>query len=225
MQSISRAALESAIKNRDEHTILGIGSTAIEATQAHLREHVKDILAKVRAESGQAAADRLVKELKTARGNGSNQYGSKGETKDANKESRAKASHVAVTSRTRAMAAESEKMVAKMIGGKRMEEEQHNHPVDVTKGKAAIEMKTMTTNSNDKITMHPKSLDRKQGWVDKNGFNAHTVIIDKRDVYSKQSAKNYSGHQMYHREGFGSFRLAGMTRVKNAAHLRRLLKG
>lgn len=197
-------------------------SDAIAATEKAMRETVPDLLGKVFAASGKASVEAL-KKLRTTKGNGSNQYRQKGGT--AERSRRAAMTHKGVSMKTRAMAAESEKQLTRMIGpgAKRTEDTQHNAPMDVVSGKHAFEVKTMTENENDKITMHPSSKDRKEAWAQNNRATTHTVIFDKRNRYSRDTVKNYSGHDVYYRRGLGSFRLAGMTKVKDASHLRKLI--
>lgn len=114
-----------------------------------------------------------------------------------------------------------ELFVRGMVGGTRTND---NLPVDVitriggrVKG---IEVKTMINNSNDKITMRSDAIARKDKWGAQNHASVHTVVIDDR---GRLGNRGYSGHRLYYAKGSGSFRLSGMTRVKDAAHLKELL--
>jgi hypothetical protein len=174
--------------------------------------------------AGRATAKQL--QLKVAVGNGNNQYkhdNERASKKDKAKSTAAKSSHVPVTARARAYAARNEKQIAQMIGGQKTDD---NLPMDnvVTDAKGnpklGVEIKTLTVNSNDKITMHPGSLDRKQKWGRDNKAAIHTVVVDDRKSFG---TRGYSGHRLYHKEGVGSYRLSTMTKVTSTSHLRKLL--
>lgn len=138
-----------------------------------------------------------------------------------NKADRAKASYKPSTAAKQQWAEANEIKIAKMVGGKQTD---NNKPMDVivTVGRKTygIEVKTMVDNGNDKITMHPASRLRKEAWARETKASIQTVIIDDRKAFG---SPNFSGHQLYFREGVGAFRLKGMTKVKNAAHLRELM--
>ena len=110
------------------------------------------------------------------------------------------------------LATAAEKRVTKMLGG---ESTGDNLPVDViVKGGGktyGVEVKSISDNGNNKITMHPPSLARKLAWAKTNRASVHTVVVDTRS------------NTVYYREGVGSFRLHTLTRVQSAAHLRKLL--
>jgi chromatin segregation and condensation protein Rec8/ScpA/Scc1 (kleisin family) len=78
----------------------------------------------------------------------------------------------------------------------------------------SVEIKTLMDNKNDKITMHKDALLRKVRWALKNKSISHTVVFDRRGARPK----------MFYRRGVGSFRLSSLTAVKNASHLRSLIK-
>ena len=86
-----------------------------------------------------------------------------------------------------------------------------------TKG---IEVKTMIDNDNDKITMRKGAVEKKTAWMRRNHASVHTVVVDDRDKFGN---KNFSGHRLYYRRGFGSFRLVNMIKVESPEHLKRLL--
>lgn len=116
-----------------------------------------------------------------------------------------------------------ELVIRKMVGGVRTKD---NLPVDVIttiEGKVkGIEVKTLVNNSNDKITMRKGALEKKNLWGKSNHASVHTVVIDDR---GKLGNAGYGGHRIYYRKGSGSFRLVGMTKVRDAAHLKDLLAG
>lgn len=100
-------------------------------------------------------------------------------------------------------AAKYEETVAKLINGKNLDD---HEPFDVIKGQHAVEVKTIISGKNPKITLHPDSLERKNKFLRKEKMTGHTVVIDARGpkpVY-------------YYRSGVGSFRLDNMQTVKPA---------
>ncbi len=133
--------------------------------------------------------------------------------KNADKVAKAKASHVPMTKERLAAATAQEHIVAKAIGAEHMG---GNKPMDnvIRKGETithAIEIKTILSGAKyDKITMHPSSRREKERFArrppgQRTAAEKHTIAIDTRGpkpVY-------------YHREGYGSFRLHTMTRVKS----------
>jgi len=124
---------------------------------------------------------------------------------------RATASHIGVTTARRRHADRRQADVARFIGGRQTGD---NEPFDVIRGRSAIEVKTMIDQSNDKITMHPDSLERKQ--QDAKRFSrVYTLVVDDRPG---------SGGKLYLREGLGSFRLGAMQPISRA-ELARKFKG
>lgn len=107
--------------------------------------------------------------------------------------------------------------VRAMVGGTRT---QGNAPVDVVatiEGKVkGIEVKTLISNTNDKITTRKSAMAKKDQWAHANHASVHTVVLDDR-------SKGYSGHPMYYAKSHGSFRISAMTPIRDAAHLKELL--
>jgi len=126
--------------------------------------------------------------------------GSKAERDKDARALRAKRMHVPATRAMQHRADREQRRVAQISGGK---ETPDNSPTDVIVGRHAIEVKTLQVQKNDKITMHPDSLRRKESFVRRNKMQGHTVVIDARG----------SRPQFYYREGFGSFRLGAMEVV------------
>mgnify|MGYP001593290727 CR=1 FL=1 len=131
------------------------------------------------------------------------------------RKARALASHKPATAHKQRLADESEKRVARMLGGERTGD---NLPVDhVVKNKAGkvfgVEVKTLVDQRNDKLTMHPDALARKVRWGHANHASLYTVVVDLRGQTP----------QMLYRRGVGSFRLAGLTPVQDGAHLKQLM--
>ena len=140
--------------------------------------------------------------------------------------------------------------LAKKLGGHAMED---NEPVDVLvqdkKNPSilhGIELKTIVNGRNDKITMKKSALALKEGWLKRKAPSnkeknipdsnikwdqvkkrvIHTVVLDKRDAYKGGENKDYySGHELYYRDGIGSFRIGGMQKVKDSAELLSILSG
>lgn len=78
-----------------------------------------------------------------------------------------------------------------------------------------VEVKTLTEQRNDKITMNAYAIARKQAFARKNRAVLHTIAVDLRG----------SKARIYYRQGVGSFRLSKMSEVTSGAHLRRLVAG
>jgi len=128
----------------------------------------------------------------------------------AERSAKAKHSHIPATKERQLKAAKYEEAVAKLINGKNLDD---HEPFDVIAGKHAVEVKTLLSGKNPKLTMHPDSLARKNTFLKKKEMIGHTVAIDARGktpVY-------------YYREGVGSFRLDNMRTVKGA-ELKGLMK-
>jgi hypothetical protein len=124
---------------------------------------------------------------------------------------RAVASHKPVTLQRRRHADLRQADMARFIGGRQTGD---NEPFDVIRGRSAIEVKTLIDQRNDKITMHPDSLARKQ--KDAKRFSrVYTLVVDDRPG---------SGGKLYLREGLGSFRLGAMQPISRA-ELARKFKG
>lgn len=105
-----------------------------------------------------------------------------------------------------------------------------NEPVDVIvtrKGVIAhgIELKTMVSNSNNKITMKASAIERKANWMQENNAPLHTVVFDDHKAYDAGGKGKHddSQRQMYYKRGSGSFRVGSMHPVKDIAELNTLL--
>lgn len=120
------------------------------------------------------------------------------------KSERAKKSYNPSNRSKQLVAREQEIAVAKAVGGEHIG---GLAPYDIHVGKnRAIEVKTIVNSKHDKITMHPKSLAKKEAFSRKTGREGHTVVADKRDTPTSY----------YHRPGVGSFRLKGMQKTSLA---------
>ena len=83
-------------------------------------------------------------------------------------------------------------------------------PVDVIVLKGGvpahgIELKTLVTQGNDKITMKSDAMARKMEWAEENAAHLHTVVFDDRDAMGDPARR-----RVYHRLGIGSFRIGNM---------------
>lgn len=105
-----------------------------------------------------------------------------------------------------------------------------NEPVDVIvtrKGVIAhgIELKTMVSNSNNKITMKASAIERKANWMQENKAPLHTVVFDDHKAYDAGGKGKHddSQRQIYYKRGSGSFRVGSMHPVKDMTELNVLL--
>ena len=137
--------------------------------------------------------------------------GRKQSTTLSDRAQRALVSYKPVTFETRTVAAASELAVAKAIGG---EAKGDNKPFDVIKGNIYVEVKTMTSASENRINMKTRSRIKKEAFVKKNGGRAYTVAIDMRGGKAV----------VYYKKGVGAFTLSSMERLSSIKELRRVLK-
>jgi HK97 family phage portal protein len=117
--------------------------------------------------------------------------------------------------------------LAKSLGGKPLAD---NEATDVEvpkaggKGLHGVEVKTLVSQKNDKITMKKEAIDRKVKWEKTPGNTMHTVVLDHRDKFNGgENASLHSGHEIYYRRGVGSFRVGQMYKVKDVAELKVLM--
>lgn len=219
-------ALKAALRDKNQHAVFELVSPAIEATAAHLKGSLVGVLAKVRDASADGAAKALSKILEAAWFDDRLGYDSHGREdgsgKDRAKVIAAKESYKPATAEKQRWAEGNESTVASMTGGKGTDD---NKPADVVvkiDGKThGVEVKTLLEGRRDKVTMHPKSRERKEAWAKKNSAVLHTIALDDRKAFG---SKGYSGHRIYYRRGVGSFRLKGMTKVTSTKHLQKLMR-
>jgi hypothetical protein len=110
---------------------------------------------------------------------------------------------------------ENELELAVAVGGKTT---QGSAPVDVVVTRDGcvvfgIELKTVLTNGNDKITMKSDAIARKHDWAREAGADLHTIVFDDRGVFGPQGQRTPENRRVYHRPGCGSFRLCNMQPV------------
>ena len=127
--------------------------------------------------------------------------------KDAKKQELARKNYKPSTKAKQDIADKSEAQVAKGLG---MDRTSDNKPFDLIKGKVAVEVKTLISNANSKITMHPESRQRKLDEIEKHGYRAYTVVIDKRSA----------GTKFYWSAGVGSFRIGSMQTARSMSDLK-----
>ena len=128
------------------------------------------------------------------------------------KQQRALSSYKPSTRAKQKIAYQMQKLVAAALGGQEIPDHQ---PFDVQVGRIYLEVKALIDQKNDKLTMHPESLERKLNYAKVNGIKkVYTVAIDKRG--GKQD--------FYYRKGLGSFRLGKMERLTSHQELKRVIR-
>lgn len=100
-----------------------------------------------------------------------------------------------------------ENHLAKELG---MKKSPDNKPFDLFGSKYAVEVKTLVSNTNDKITMNRAAIERKDAFVKESGLKPFTVVVDART-----KTPSY-----YVRSGYGSFRLGSMMKVSSPGAIR-----
>jgi hypothetical protein len=129
---------------------------------------------------------------------------------ESEKATRARASQVKFTKQKMTIALAQEAMVASALGGSNLGD---NEPFDVISGGKAIEVKTLISGHNPKITMRQDALARKEAYASAKGLTPVTVVVDARGgtpVY-------------YYKMGVGSFRLSSMTSTSSLSALSRAI--
>lgn len=132
--------------------------------------------------------------------------------KSSAKVERALSSHKPATAAVQRQAEANEGRLVKAVKGKSTGD---NKEFDVVVGtldspKHLIEVKTIVRGKNDKITMHPESMQRKTDFAAEHPkAKTHTVVFDDR-----------SG-KIYYKEGLGSFRLKNMQETKSLSALKK----
>lgn len=224
-----------------------VANRAVEAVQKAFARDLEELLITVASAGADATAKTLKTKVRIAayreglkalggRGSGNfshagrkGEVGGSGEASSASsgtqdRAERARAAHNVFTKQKEAWATGNEKQMVQMVKG---EGTDNNLPVDVIvrDGNKAygIEVKTMLDNKAGKITMRKDALVRKTQWARKNHGSLHTVILDDRGKFGMPHL--YSGHRVYYQKGVGSFRLSTMTKVRDGAHLAKLLRG
>lgn len=89
-----------------------------------------------------------------------------------------------------------------------------NRPFGLQTKTTGVEVKTLVSNTNDKITMSKEAIARKNAEVKASGLKkTFTVVVDARGDKPKY----------FVREGFGSFRIGSMTSVSDTNGLRKFM--
>lgn len=97
----------------------------------------------------------------------------------------------------------------------------NNKAFDLESKKYGIEVKTLITQNNDKVTMNSYARQLKQERQDSAGLKSFTVVVDKRPAGLGSS----TGTTRYFvKSGFGSFRVGSMTEVKSAAAIKTAMR-
>jgi hypothetical protein len=102
------------------------------------------------------------------------------------------------------IAEETEATMAKALGADRTPD---NSPFDLTKGKNAIEIKTLVSNKASKITMSSDAMARKAAFIKENKASAHTLVVDKRGDPTKY----------FYAPKIGSLRISSMQSISLGA--------
>ena len=98
----------------------------------------------------------------------------------------------------------------------------NNKAFDVENKKYGIEVKTLVTQKNDKITMNSYARSLKAKRETEAGLKAFTVVVDKRPagLGSSTGATRY-----FVSHGYGSFRIGSMTEVKSLGAAKTFIRG
>jgi hypothetical protein len=121
-----------------------------------------------------------------------------------------------------------EPVLAKSLGGQSYRD---SEPVDVVVHKAGkiehgVELKTMTENKNNKITMNKQARGLKAAWMVENEPAAfHTVVFDDHKVFNAKGEGQHddSKRRIFYKRGYGSFRVGSMHEVGSMGELSKLM--
>ena len=123
-----------------------------------------------------------------------------GQSSTISKSEIAKLAHSGGDSHHQQIAEEVEAHLAEALGMARTKD---NLAFDLVGTKYAVEVKTLVSNTNDKITMSKEAIARKDAFVKEQKLKPFTLVVDRR-----------SETTTYHiRAGYGSFRIGSMTKV------------
>ena len=104
-----------------------------------------------------------------------------------------------------------ENHLAKELG---MKKSSNNKPFDLFGTKYAVEVKTLVSNTNDKITMNKAAVGRKDAFIKQSGLKPFTVVVDARGKTP----------QYFVRAKYGSFRIGAMTPAASPAAVRSFMR-
>ncbi len=125
----------------------------------------------------------------------------------------AKAAHAGGSLHEQQMAEQTEMELSHALG---MPRSSDNKPFDLQSKTVGIEVKTVVSGKNDKITMSKDAVAKKHAEVASAKLKrTYTVVVDKRSPDS---------HKFYVRAGFGSFRLGSMTEVDGHTGIQSFLR-
>jgi len=131
----------------------------------------------------------------------------------------AKAAHKGGSKAEQDIAEQTEHELSKALG---MTKSADNKPFDLFTKKVGVEVKTLTTGTNDKITMKAEAVARKDAGVKKMKLaRTYTVVVDKRPAGVGTST---GSTRYFVRAGYGSFRVGSMTEVSGTAGLAKFMK-
>ena len=107
-----------------------------------------------------------------------------------------------------------EKMENQLAAEMGMKKSPDNKPFDLFGTKYCVEVKTLVSNTNDKITMNKEAIARKDAFVKQSGLTPFTMVVDARGATPKY----------FIREKYGSFRIGSMTQVASPAAARTFMR-
>ncbi len=108
--------------------------------------------------------------------------------------------------------------VSKALG---IPETSDNKAFDVENKKYGIEVKTLVTQKNEKITMNKYAQSLKAARQKEAKLKAFTVVIDKRP---KGLGSSTGETRIFVKQGFGSFRVGSMTEVKSMGAIKGFMR-
>lgn len=146
------------------------------------------------------------------------------EPRPSAKAERAKQAHVLVDKYIQRYAEEhNEKRFASVVKGRSLPD---GEPPDIESDDAGIELKTLVSNTNDKLTMDSYSQIRKLVWEKETGKVFHTVVSDDRLVFNANGPGQHDETKRvyYYRRGVaGSARVGSLLRVRSEKELKKLM--
>lgn len=135
-----------------------------------------------------------------------------GQQSTISKQEIAKLAHAGGDKHHQDIAEEVENHLAAALG---MPKSPDNRPFDLQTKTVGVEVKTLVSNTNDKITMSKEAVARKNAEVKASGLKkTFTVVVDRR-----ASTPKY-----FIRAGFGSFRIGSMTEVPDTNGLQSFMR-
>ncbi len=97
-----------------------------------------------------------------------------------------------------------------------------NRAFDLQSRKYGVEIKSIVSGANEKVTMNAKARTLKAEAERDHGIKGYTLVVDKRPagIGSSTGTTRY-----FVKQGYGSFRLGAMTQVKSPAAAKAFIYG